>query len=182
MKRILFILFLYIFVCEQVSAQLLKPSALLNKVVSLGDISEIQTKIIFNHLQTEISKYFELISQRKFDEAQEQAFQELDYEECTEENCIRYMQDALQVEYYFSLQILKEENVYQLTLTMLDLDKRTVKSKICTDCTTIQLNEHLNLIIEEINEEIDFSSLKTEPFTDSNDDVMEFKMLRLMVQ
>jgi len=159
-------------------AELEKPPALLNKLVSLGDVSEIQQKILYNHLQTEVSKYFELISQRKFDEAQEQAFQELDYEECTEENCIRYMQDALQVENYFSLQLLKEGDIFQLTLTLIDLDRKIVKSQLCMSCTTIQLNEKINILIEEINSEVDFSSLRVEPFSLLDDETTEAKIIK----
>ena len=100
--------FLYGVVSHSVllTAQDRKPPALLNKLVSLGTISETQRQIIFNHLQTQISNRFELISQRRFDEAQNAAFEELDYDECTEENCVRFIQDALQVENFFSLQLV----------------------------------------------------------------------------
>ena len=56
-----------------------KPPALFNPRVSLGPISNVQKQIIYNHLQTQISKQFELISQRKFEEAQNPVFEELDY-------------------------------------------------------------------------------------------------------
>ena len=72
-----------------------KPPVLLSPVVSLGPISNVQRQIIFNHLQAELSERFELISQRRYEEAQQKAFEELEFEECTEENCIRYVQDTL---------------------------------------------------------------------------------------
>ena len=51
------------------------------------------------------------------------AFEELDYDQCTEENCIRFIQDTLQVESFFSLQLVQEGKVIQLTFMMLDLDR-----------------------------------------------------------
>ena len=43
------------------------------------------------------------------------AFEELDYDQYTEKNCIHFIQDTLQVESFFSLQLVQEEKVIQLT-------------------------------------------------------------------
>ena len=141
------------------TAQDRKPPALLNKLVSLGPISETQRQIIFNHLQTQISNRFELISQRRFDEAQNAAFEELDYDECTEENCVRFIQDALQVENFFSLQLVQEGDITQMTLTMIDLDRKVVKSDVCQDCSVVELNDRVTELVQAMTEEVDFDRL-----------------------
>ena len=87
-------------------AQDRKPPALIGSLVTLGTFTEVQKQIIFNHLQAKLSEKFELVSQRRFEEAQNMAFEELDYDQCTEENCIRFIQDTLQVESFFSLQLV----------------------------------------------------------------------------
>ncbi len=143
----------------QLCSQERKPPALINKLVTLGPIEEVQKQIVFNHLQAVLSEKFELVSQRRFDEAQNMAFEELDYDQCTEENCIRFIQDTLQVESFFSLQLLEENKITQLTLMMLDLDRKVVKTDICEDCSTLDLNEKVTDLIEVMYEEIDFDLL-----------------------
>ena len=70
---------------------------MIGPLVALGTFTEVQKQIIFNHLQAKLSERFELVSQRRFEKAQNMAFEELDYDQCTEENCIRFIQDTLQV-------------------------------------------------------------------------------------
>ena len=105
---------------------------------------------MFNHLQAVLSEKFELVSQRRFEEAQNKAFEELDYDQCTEENCIRFIQDTLQVESFFSLQLLQEKEITQLTFQMLDLDRKIVKTDMCNECSTLDLNEKVTDLIEEM--------------------------------
>ena len=141
------------------AVQAAKPPALLSPVVSLGPITTVQRQIIFNHLQAELSERFELISQRRYEEAQQKAFEELEFEECTEENCIRYVQDTLQVEVHFSLQLLQDQKITQLTLAMVDLDRKVVKAEVCEECSTLDLNESVSDLVEEMYDEIDFDRL-----------------------
>ena len=150
--------FLYeiVFQSGLVTAQERKPPALINRLVTLGPIEEVQKQIVFNHLQAVLSEKFELVSQRRFEEAQNKAFEELDYDQCTEENCIRFIQDTLQVESFFSLQLLQENKITQLTLMMLDLDRKVVKTDIFEECSTLDLNEKVTDLIEVMYEEIDF--------------------------
>ena len=68
-------------------AQDRKPPALIGPLGTIGTFTEVQKQIIFNHLQAKLSERFELVSQRRFEEAQNMAFEELDYDQCTEENC-----------------------------------------------------------------------------------------------
>jgi len=83
-------------------AQDRKPPALIGPLGTIGTFTEVQKQIIFNHLQAKLSERFELVSQRRFEEAQNMAFEELDYDQFTEESCIRFIQDTLQVESFFS--------------------------------------------------------------------------------
>ena len=168
MKKVFLILILELLFVSLGSAQERKPPALINKLVTLGPIEEVQKQIVFNHLQAVLSEKFELVSQRRFEEAQNKAFEELDYDQCTEENCIRFIQDTLQVESFFSLQLLQEKEITQLTLQMLDLDRKIVKTDICSECSTLDLNEKVTDLIEEMYKEIDFDRLDL-PFDDRLD-------------
>ena len=64
--------------------------------------------------------------ENEYERAEERAFQELDYEECTEEQCIKLIQEMLQVENMFFLQLIRENDDTQVSLTLIDLDRKIV--------------------------------------------------------
>ena len=80
-----------------------KPEAIVVPVAILGEVSEIRRKILQNTLNEATSSKLRIIPQDRFEKAQEEAFQELDYEECTEDQCIMLIQEMLQVEHLFSV-------------------------------------------------------------------------------
>ena len=57
--------------------------AALTPMGALGEFSEMEKQIIFNSLQESLSTHYALSSQKAFEAALAQAFEELDYEECT---------------------------------------------------------------------------------------------------
>ena len=99
-----------------------KPQGVVIPVSSLGDVSETRQQILQNSLEDELKEHFTLISQERFEEAQEKAFEELDYEECTEDQCIMLIQEMLQVENVFHLQVIGEGSNTQLSLSWRTLD------------------------------------------------------------
>ena len=117
-----------------------KPQSIVIPVSSLGDVSETRQQILQNSLEDELKEHFTLISQERFEEAQEKAFEELDYEECTEEQCIRLIQEMLQVENVFHLQVLGEGDDTQLSLSWRTLDEKRKETDICSGCGTIELS------------------------------------------
>tara|TARA_B110000881_G_scaffold123182_1_gene108239 strand:+ start:65 stop:376 length:312 start_codon:yes stop_codon:yes gene_type:complete len=96
-KHILIILS-FLLLSSPVIGQSERPETIVIPVGTLGDISESRKQIIQNTLSQELTKYFRLVPQDKFEAAQEQAFEELEYEECTEDQCIMMIQEILQVE------------------------------------------------------------------------------------
>jgi len=83
-----------------------RPRAALAPVGSL-DVPTAQQVILFNRLQDRLSTRYDLVSQSDFASAQDEVFTSLTAEECTEENCIRLIQELLQVEDYFHLQLVR---------------------------------------------------------------------------
>jgi len=63
------------------------------------------------------------------EEAQEKAFEELDYEECTEEQCIILIKAMLQVENSFQLVLMAEGDDTYISINWNDLDKKEFKKK-----------------------------------------------------
>ncbi|MEL0231049.1 MAG: hypothetical protein VXA56_15775, partial [Deltaproteobacteria bacterium] len=98
---------------------------------ALGEFSEMEKQIIFNSLQESLSTYYLLASQKSFEAAQEKAFEELDYEECTEDQCFALIQQILQVDNLFLFSMTREGTFNQLSLTRVDLDsQRLVRTAI----------------------------------------------------
>ncbi len=152
-KRNIILIFGIIFISDVCWAQEKMPAALA-PMGALGEFSEMEKQIIFNSLQESLSTYYLLASQKSFEAAQEKAFEELDYEECTEDQCFALIQQILQVDNLFLFSMTREGTFNQLSLTRVDLDsQRLVRTAICEDCGIGDLNSKVDGLVQEIFEE-----------------------------
>ena len=83
-----------------------KPEGIVAPVGVLGVVSDIRKKILQNTLNEAVSEQFRVVPQERFEQAQEQAFLELEYDQCTEDQCIMLIQEFLQVEHVFQLEVV----------------------------------------------------------------------------
>ena len=154
-------IFIFIQILDTAYAQE-KQKACLAPMGALGDISEMQKQIIFNSLQESLSTQYVLASQKAFEAAQTQAFDELEYDECTEDQCFALIQQILQVDNLFLFNMTREGNFTQLSLTRVDLDsQRLVRTAICEDCNIKQLNNSVDELVLKIFEEDQISTAGT---------------------
>ena len=116
-----------------------KGKAVVIPIGTIGNIKESQKLIINNKFLDELSSDYDIVPQEEYEKAEEKAFQELEYEECTEEQCIRLIQEMLQVENMFKLELIREDSDTQVSLTLIDIDKKIVKSHFCEGCKTSEL-------------------------------------------
>ena len=115
-------------------------------VAILGEVSDIRRKILQNTLNEAITTKFRIVPQERFEKAQEQAFQELDYEQCTEDQCIMLIQEMLQVEHLFQLEVISEGPVVHLSLKLVALYEKKNKTDFCEKCMTLQLRDRVRLL------------------------------------
>jgi len=80
----------------------------------------------------------------------EQVFQELEYEECTEDQCIMRVQEMLQVENVFNLQIIGEGKDSQLNLKWITLDEKKNVEDYCEGCGTRDLRKMIGGLVEKL--------------------------------
>ena len=140
MRKILIIFTLSILILTSTAYAQEKQKACLAPMGALGDISEMQKRIIFNSLQESLSTHYILASQKAFEAAQVQAFDELEYDECTEEQCFALIQKILQADNLFLFNMTREGNFTQLSLTRVNIDsQRLVRTAYCEDCNIKQL-------------------------------------------
>ncbi|MCH7479709.1 MAG: hypothetical protein IIA14_16605 [SAR324 cluster bacterium] len=130
-----------------------RPPAALGRVSTLGDISEVQRTIIANRLEGFLTRAYDLVPRDVYLRAEEAAFQALDVAQCTEEQCIRKIQELLQVERLFVLQILREQELTQLTLTLIRAESKRVVERVCKKCDLAELYDEIEELVEDLIEE-----------------------------
>ena len=106
MLREFFYLF-FLLITNLTFAQEKKPAAL-TPIGALGDFTEMEKQIILNSLLESLSTNYLLESQKSFETAMEKAFEELEYEECTEDQCFALIQQILQVDNLFLFNMTRE--------------------------------------------------------------------------
>ena len=127
-----------------------KPQTIIVPTGSLGDISEVRKKMLEKTLESKLDDYFDIVPKELFEEAQEQAFQEMDADECTEEQCIMMIREILQVENSFQMVLMEEEGDTQISLTWNDLDKKRVEEEYCEGCKTKGLRLMIGGLVEKL--------------------------------
>ena len=139
-----------------------RPQTIIVPTGSLGNISEVRKKILEKTLESALDDHFAIVPKDIFEEAQEKAFEELDYEECTEDQCIMMIQEMLQVENVFHLEVIGEKSDTQLSLSWRTLDEKKKETEVCIGCGTFELNEKVDgLVIKLIG--VQKSVLNREP-------------------
>ena len=132
------------------ASQAERPETIIVPVSSMGDVSDIRKQILQNTLTDELKKYFRIVPQEKYEQVLEQVFEELEYEECSEDTCIMRVQEMLQVENVFNLQIIGEGKDSQLNLKWITLDEKKNETDVCLGCGTFQLNDKVRGLIQKL--------------------------------
>ena len=88
MKHPLIILISFLLLSSPVIGQSERPETIVIPVSSLGEVSETRRVILQNSLEEHLKEYFMLVPQDKLEEVREQVFEELEYDECNEDQCI----------------------------------------------------------------------------------------------
>ena len=146
--RFLLSIFLSVFIFSlPVFGQTEKPQTIIVPTGSLGNVSEVRKKMLEKTLESALDDHFAIVPKDLFEEAQEKAFEELDYEECTEEQCIMMIKEILQVENAFQLVLMEEDGDTQISLTWNDLDQKRVEVDFCEGCKTKQLIRSINDLV-----------------------------------
>ena len=149
MKHLLIILS-FLLLSSPLFGQSERPETIIIPVSSLGDVPEVRKQILQNTLTDELKKYFRIVPQEKYEQVLEQVFEELEYEECSEDTCIMMVQEMLQVENVFNLQVIGEGKDSQLNLKWITLDEKKNETDVCLGCGTFQLNDKVKGLVEKL--------------------------------
>ena len=165
MKPLLTTILSFLLLTSPLFGQSERPETIIIPVSSMGDVSDIRKQILQNTLTDELKTYFRIVPQEKYEEALEQVFQELEFEECTEDTCIMRVQEMLQVENVFNLQVIGEGKDSQLNLKWITLDEKRNEEDYCEGCGTGQLRKMIVGLVEKL---VDFTEVSTIKAADSS--------------
>jgi len=146
----LLILISFLLLSSPLFGQSDKPQTIIIPTGSLGDISEVRKKMLGKTLESKLDDYFAIVPKELFEEAQEQAFQEMDSDECTEDQCIRMIQELLQVENSFKMDLMYEEGDTQVSITWNDQEQKRVEEDFCEGCKTKGLRKMIGELIDKL--------------------------------
>ena len=81
----------------------------------------------------------------------------MDSDECTEDQCIRMIQEFLQVENSFKMDLITENEDTQISITWNDQDQKRVEEDYCESCNTKKLRLMIGGLVVKLvrNPEID---------------------------
>jgi len=127
-----------------------RPQSIVIPISSIGEVSETRKQILQNTLTQELSKHFQILPQDQFERVQEKVFEELEYDECTEDQCIIRIQEILQIENVFNLQVIGEEGDTQLNLKWMNLDEKKNREDYCEGCKTKELRKRVKELVGQL--------------------------------
>jgi len=127
-----------------------KPQTIIIPTGSLGEMSEARIKILEKTLESKLDDYFAIVPKELFEEAQEQAFQEMDSDECTEDQCILMIKEILQIENAFKMDLIIDEGDTQISITWNDQDQKRVQEDFCEGCKTKGLRLMIGGLVEKL--------------------------------
>ena len=150
MKHLLLILISILLLSSPLFGQSERPETIIIPVSGIGDVTNTRKLILQNTLEDELKGYFRLVPQEKYEEVLEKVFEELDYQECSEDVCIMRVQEMLQVENVFHLQVIGEGQDTQLSLSWRTLDEKRKEEEFCEGCGTGELRKMIDGLIEKL--------------------------------
>jgi len=149
-------------------AQTERSQAAVAPLSTLGNISKTQKEIVFNRLLDEISEHYDIVPQKQYKNAEKLVTLGQESGQCSVDQCFRDIQEVLQVENLYILRIVSEGKDIQLSLTLIDLDKKTIRSDFCEKCNTKTLQERVEKLFDIIfynkDEETESHAKKRAPF------------------
>ena len=149
MKSLLLFLLSLLFISSLLLAQE-KPKTIIIPTGSIGKIQKSRVLILEKALESKLDDHFSIVPKEIFEEAKEEAFKELEEDECTEDQCVMKIQEILQVENAFKMELIYEDGNTQISITWNNQDEKRVEEDYCEGCKTKELRKIVRGLVEEL--------------------------------
>ena len=153
MKHLLILLISILLLSSPVIGQSGKPQTIIIPTGSHGKMSEKRIKILEKKLESKLDDYFSIVPKDKYEEAENQVWDELDSDECTNVQCDMMIREFLQVENSFKMVLIIDEGDTQISITWNDQDQKRVEEDFCLGCGTRELREMIGGLVEKLVKE-----------------------------
>jgi len=127
-----------------------KPKTIIIPTGSIGKIQKSRVLILEKALESKLDDHFSIVPKEIFEEAKEEAFKELEEDECTEDQCVMKIQEILQVENAFKMELTIEEGDTHVSLTWNNQENKRVEENFCVDCNTKQLRKMIGGLVDKL--------------------------------
>ena len=133
--------------------------ALVAPMSVLGEVSVPEQQILFNRLREKLNQNFHIVSHKVLALIAEKGLKSIDIEDCTSSKCvkkvlsiIRNLELQFKTDKMFMFQLVRRENVTQMSLKYAEMSVPEITRKIvtltCRECGTEKLIQNVDILVQ----------------------------------
>jgi TonB family protein len=133
--------------------------ALVAPMSVLGEVSVPEQQILFNRLREKLNQHFHIVSHKVLALIAEKGLKSIDIEDCTSSKCvkkvlsfIRNLELQFKTDKMFMFQLVRRENVTQMSLKYAEMSvpeiTRKIVTRTCRECGTEKLIQNVDILVQ----------------------------------
>ena len=133
--------------------------ALVAPMTVLGKVSVPEQQILFNRLREKLNQHFHIVSHNVLALIAEKGLKSIDIEDCTSSKCvkkvlsiIRNLELQFKTDKMFMFQLVRRENVTQMSLKYAEMSvpeiTRKIVTRTCRECGTEKLIQNVDILVQ----------------------------------
>ena len=133
--------------------------ALVTPMTMLGKVSVPEQQILFNRLREKLNQHFHIVSHKVLALIAEKGLKSIDIEDCTSSKCvkkvlsiIRNLELQFKTDKMFMFQLVRRENVTQMSLKYAEMSvpeiTRKIVTRTCRECGTEKLIQNVDILVQ----------------------------------
>ena len=133
--------------------------ALVAPMTVLGKVSVPEQQILFNRLREKLNQHFHIVSHKVLALIAEKGLKSIDIEDCTSSKCvkkvlsiIRNLELQFKTDKMFMFQLVRRENVTQMSLKYVEMSvpeiTRKIVTRTCRECGTEKLIQNVDILVQ----------------------------------
>ena len=133
--------------------------ALVAPMTVLGKVSVPEQQILFNRLREKLNQHFHIVSHKVLALIADKGLKSIDIEDCTSSKCvkkvlsiIRNLELQFKTDKMFMFQLVRRENVTQMSLKYAEMSvpeiTRKIVTRTCRECGTEKLIQNVDILVQ----------------------------------
>ena len=144
--------------------------ALVAPMSVLGKVSVPEQQILFNRLREKLNQRFHIVSHKVLVLIAEKGMRSIDIEDCTSSKCvkkvlsfIRNLELQFKTDKMFMFQLVRRENVTQMSLKYAEMSvpeiTRKIVTRTCRECGTEKLIQNVDILVQRMLQKLMLENL-----------------------